>query len=63
MRRVLRALAMKAVAAFMAAGVASAITHGQPDGNKHPNAGALVGTLDGQTYPIVPGPRSRTPYS
>jgi hypothetical protein len=50
MRRVLLALAMKAVAAFMDAGVASAITYGQPDGNKHPNVGALIGTYDKQQY-------------
>ena len=42
MRRVLLALAMMAVAVFMGAGVASAITNGQPDGNKHPNVGGLV---------------------
>jgi hypothetical protein len=39
MRRVLLALAMMAVAVFMAVGVASAITYGQPDGNRHPNVG------------------------
>jgi hypothetical protein len=42
---------MMAVAVFMAVGMASAITDGQPDGNKHPNVGALVGIFDGQTYP------------
>ena len=36
-------------------GVALAITYGQPDGNKHPNVGALVGTFDGQTYPYCSG--------
>jgi secreted trypsin-like serine protease len=55
MRRVLLALAMKAVAVFMAAGVASAITYGQPGGNKHPNVGALIGTCDGQQYPYCSG--------
>ena len=35
--------------------VALAITYGQPDGNKHPNVGALVGTFDGQTYPYCSG--------
>jgi hypothetical protein len=34
---------------------ALAITYGQPDGNKHPNVGALVGTFDGQTYPYCSG--------
>lgn len=42
MRRVLLALPMMAVAVLMAAGVASAITNGQPDGNRHPNVGGLV---------------------
>jgi hypothetical protein len=42
MRRVLLALAMMAVVVLMAAGVASAITNGQPDGNRHPNVGGLV---------------------
>ena len=36
-------------------GVALAITYGQPDGNKHANVGALVGTFDGQTYPYCSG--------
>jgi secreted trypsin-like serine protease len=32
-----------------------AITYGQPDGNRHPNVGALVGTFDGQTFPYCSG--------
>ena len=32
-----------------------AITYGQPDGNDHPNVGALVGTFNGQTYPYCSG--------
>src|SRR5947208_47219 len=32
-----------------------AITYGQPDGNKHPEVGALVGTFNGQTYPYCSG--------
>jgi V8-like Glu-specific endopeptidase len=36
-------------------GVALAITYGQPDGNKHANVGALVGTFNGQTYPYCSG--------
>ncbi len=55
MRKVLLAFAMMAVALLMAVGVASAITYGQPDGNRHPNVGALVGTFDGQTYPYCSG--------
>jgi hypothetical protein len=35
--------------------VASAIIYGEPDGNKHPYVGALVGTFDGQTYPYCSG--------
>jgi hypothetical protein len=34
---------------------AYAITYGQPDGDLHPNVGALVGTFDGQTYPYCSG--------
>src|SRR5215218_5765133 len=40
---------------LLSSGVALAITYGQPDGNKHPNVGALVGTFDGQTYPYCSG--------
>lgn len=43
-----------AVLLMMAAPV-QAITYGQPDGNRHPNVGALVGTFDGQTYPYCSG--------
>lgn len=32
-----------------------AITYGQPDGNDHPNVGALVGTFNGQTFPYCSG--------
>ena len=31
------------------------ITYGQPDGDKHPNVGALVGTVDRQSYPYCSG--------
>ncbi len=47
--------AVVVVAVLVWGGVASAITYGQPDGNKHPNVGALVGTFDGQTYPYCSG--------
>jgi secreted trypsin-like serine protease len=43
MRRAVLLLAMVALAILLASGVASAITYGQPDGNRHPNVGALVG--------------------
>lgn len=32
-----------------------AITYGQPDGNRHPGVGALVGTFVGGTYPYCSG--------
>jgi secreted trypsin-like serine protease len=54
-RRASLALAVVVVAILVWGGVASAITYGQPDGNRHPNVGALVGTFDGQTYPYCSG--------
>ena len=44
MRRAVLLLATMALAVLLAAGVASAITYGQPDGNRHPYVGALVGS-------------------
>ena len=32
-----------------------AITYGQPDGNRHPNVGALVGTFQNGTFPYCSG--------
>ncbi|CAN5719327.1 hypothetical protein BH18ACT11_BH18ACT11_19210 [soil metagenome] len=55
MRKVLLAFAMMVVAVLMASGVASAITYGKADGNRHPNVGALVGTFDGETSPYCSG--------
>lgn len=37
------------------AGPVLAITYGQPDENRHPFVGALVGTFDDQTYPYCSG--------
>jgi len=54
-RRASLVLAVVVVAVLVWGGVASAITFGQPDGNRHPNVGALVGTFDGQTYPYCSG--------
>jgi secreted trypsin-like serine protease len=54
-RRASLVLAAVVVAILVWGGVASAITYGQPDGNRHPNVGALVGTFDGQTYPYCSG--------
>src|SRR5919112_3356829 len=34
---------------------ALAITYGQPDGNRHPEVGALVGTFDSGTFPYCSG--------
>ena len=34
---------------------ALAITYGQPDGNRHPQVGALVGTFSSGTYPYCSG--------
>jgi V8-like Glu-specific endopeptidase len=55
MRRVSLIFAVVMVALLVCGGVASAITYGQPDGNRHPNVGALVGTFDGQQYPYCSG--------
>src|SRR3712207_600362 len=42
-RRIAALLATMAFAMLLASGMASAITYGQPDGNRHPYVGALVG--------------------
>ena len=55
MRKVLLAFAVMTATVFMASGVALAITYGKADGNRHPEAGALVGTFDGQSYPYCSG--------
>ena len=55
MRRVSLIFVVVMVALLVCGGVASAITYGQADGNRHPNVGALVGTFDGQQYPYCSG--------
>jgi len=55
MRRVLLVFATMAAAVLVCGGAALAITYGQPDGNRHPNVGALIGTFDGQQYPYCSG--------
>ena len=45
MRRTLLLLATMTLAALLASGVAGAITYGQPDDNRHPYVGALVGSV------------------
>jgi hypothetical protein len=42
MRRAILLVAMMAVGLVLATGMASAITYGQPDGNRHPYVGTLV---------------------
>jgi hypothetical protein len=54
-RRIVLLLASTAFAVMLGCGQALAITYGQPDGNNHPNVGALVGTFDGQTFPYCSG--------
>src|SRR3990172_11011656 len=51
MRRKVLLVASAVLLAAVTVSPAQAITYGQPDGELHPNAGALVGTFDGQTYP------------
>ena len=53
MRRIAVGIALVALALWAAP--VGAITYGQPDGNRHPNVGALVGTFNGQTYPYCSG--------
>lgn len=53
MRRILTL--STAVAILAAVATVSAITYGQPDGKRHPNVGALVGTYSGGLYPYCSG--------
>ncbi len=41
--------------ALLCAAPASAITHGQYDGNKHPSVGGLIGVSDGERYVFCSG--------
>lgn len=50
-----RSLAAALVLTLTATGTVLAITYGQPDGNRHPNVGALVGTFSGGTFPYCSG--------
>jgi V8-like Glu-specific endopeptidase len=49
------AVSVSVITLLMTVMMVSAITYGQPDGSRHPNVGALVGTFDGQTYPYCSG--------
>ena len=40
---------------LLTAAPVGAITYGQPDGDRHPNVGALVGTFNSGTYPYCSG--------
>jgi secreted trypsin-like serine protease len=53
MRR--KALYLAAVAILIASATALAITYGQPDGNRHPEVGALVGQFSTGTFPYCSG--------
>ncbi len=53
MRR--KALYLASVAVLLASATALAITYGQPDGNRHPEVGALVGTFSSGTFPYCSG--------
>ena len=55
MRRKVLVAATALLLAAVAVSPAWAITYGQPDGELHPNVGALVGTFSGQTYPYCSG--------
>ncbi|MDQ3783564.1 MAG: S1 family peptidase [Actinomycetota bacterium] len=52
MRRLTLMVVLGLVATMAAAGPAGAITFGQPDGNRHPNVGALLADFDQES----PGP-------
>jgi secreted trypsin-like serine protease len=52
MRRLFAGAALLTTALIVTVG---AITYGQPDGNRHPNVGALVGTYSGGFYPYCSG--------
>jgi secreted trypsin-like serine protease len=53
--RKLRNVALAGALLLGLAATVLAITYGQPDGNRHPNVGALVGTFNGQTFPYCSG--------
>jgi secreted trypsin-like serine protease len=55
MRQPLKLAAAAAALASLLAATALAITYGTPDGNRHPNVGALVGTFSNGTYPYCSG--------
>jgi len=48
-KRLLLSVTVGVVATIMAVGPAAAITFGQPDGNRHPNVGALLAEVDDES--------------
>ncbi len=54
-RRKITAMMVVIALALLLVPPAFAITYGQPDGNLHPNVGALVGTFSSGTYPYCSG--------
>lgn len=55
MRKMLMAAAMLAVVSVIAAPVARAITFGEPDGNRHPNVGAMLVSFGEDPVPFCSG--------
>jgi secreted trypsin-like serine protease len=55
MRKAILLLATMALAIVLATGMASAITYGQPDGNRHPYVGALVAADDQDEFLFCSG--------
>lgn len=55
MRKTIFAILVVIMVLALAVLPAQAITYGTFDGNGHPEAGALVGTFNGQTYPYCSG--------
>jgi hypothetical protein len=55
MRKMLMVVAMTAVVGLVATPQAAAITFGEPDGNGHPNVGAMLATFGGDAVPFCSG--------
>ncbi|HJU57954.1 MAG TPA: hypothetical protein VJ774_04395 [Actinomycetota bacterium] len=55
MRKMLFVAAMTAVVSLIVMPQASGITFGEPDGNRHPNVGAMLVTFGGDPVPVCSG--------
>ena len=55
MRRMFYALALMTAIGLVAMPLATAITFGEPDGNGHPNVGAMFVTFGGDAVPFCSG--------